>query len=114
MLRFFAACMVLFCALISTANSSPLAVDQAIKSLDAIAVDAKKLDAYCAALKKLYAAGEDETKQAEAEESFNKVLLSFGPEFQMLLEAYDAAKPESNEEKQLDDAFLKLDSKCES
>lgn len=89
-------------------------VNTAVKTLDSIALDSNKLKAYCDALKALYAAGEDPTKQAEADENLTKVLLSFGPQYQMLLEVYDTVAPESNDAKLLDDAFLKLDSKCES
>ena len=89
-------------------------VSNAIKTLDSVALDSDKLKAYCGALKKLYAAGEDPAKQAEADENFSKVLMSFGPQYQMLLEVYDLIAPESNDAKLLDDAFLKLDSKCES
>ena len=102
-----------FASATAPVNATTLNVNTAVKTLDSIALDSNKLKAYCDALKELYAAGEDPTKQAEADENLTKVLLSFGPQYQMLLEIYDAVAPESNDSKLLDDAFLKLDSKCE-
>lgn len=88
-------------------------VDSAIKSLEAVSSDASKLKSYCDALKELHAAGEDPEKQAEADDKLSKVLLSFGPQFKLLLEIYDSTDPESDDSKRIDDAFFKLDSKCE-
>ena len=114
MLRLITVIAAAFSLSIAPVKAATPNVNTAIQALDAISLDSTKLKAYCDALKALYAAGEDPTKQAEADENLTKVLLSFGPQFQMLLEVYDAVAPESNDSKLLDDAFQKLDSKCES
>ena len=105
------AALSISCGQVMAANP---AIEEAVKTIGSIGSDPAKLKAYCVALNKYLSAGENEAKLAAADETMNKLLESFGPEFRRVLDIYKATDPDSVEEQSLDAAYSKLDEKCAS
>ena len=87
-------------------------VDAAIRTLDALEADAGKLQGYCAILKEMFAAGEDEAKSAAIETKMEEYLTTLGPEYVAAWElGGDMAQVTDGADK-LEAAFERLEDKC--
>ena len=87
-------------------------VDAAIRALDAITADAAKAQAYCAIVKEMFAAGEDEEKAEEVGLKMEQYLTSLGPDYLSAWQLAETLASESPEGKALDEAFDRLEEKC--
>lgn len=87
-------------------------VDAAIRALNDIEADAVKTQAYCAIVKEMFAAGEDEEKSEELEVKMEEYLTSLGTDYLAAWQLAEALAPGSEEATALDAAFDRLEEKC--
>lgn len=87
-------------------------VDAAVRALDAIEADAGKLQGFCAIVKEMFAAGEDEQKSEELEAKMEQYLTSLGPEYLSAWELGEDLGQGSAEAARLEAAFERLEDKC--
>ena len=71
-MKYLVLCLAIFLAVCSSARADEK-VDAAIRALDALEADAGKLQGYCAILKEMFAAGEDEAKNEALEAKMEAV-----------------------------------------
>jgi hypothetical protein len=109
-LKYLVLSLTIFLAVCSSARADEK-VDAAIRTLDALEADPGKLQGYCAILKEMFAAGEDEAKNEPLEAKMEQYLTTLGPEYlaawalgEDVAQGSDAAKLES--------AFERLEDKC--
>ena len=109
-MKYLVLCLAIFLGLCSSVRADER-VDAAIRALDALEADAGKLQGYCAILKEMFAAGEDEAKNEELETKMEQYLTTLGPEYlaawqlgEDVAQAPDSAKLEA--------AFERLEDKC--
>ena len=114
MLRFLLVLIVVVYGSIGHTMAASPAVKEAVKTLDSIGLDASKLKAYCVVYEEYIASGDSEAKQAAADEKLTNLLNSFGPRFQKALQVHLETDPSSDDGQALDDAFARLDERCES
>ncbi|MGE0004277.1 MAG: hypothetical protein AB7S92_01690 [Parvibaculaceae bacterium] len=87
-------------------------VDAAIRALDALEADAGKLQGYCAIIKELFAAGEDDEKSEALEAKMEQYLTGLGPDYVAAWELGEDLAPGSDGAAKLDAAFERLEDKC--
>jgi hypothetical protein len=107
-LPFLLATMMLVCPLAYADEK----VDAAVRALDAMEADAGKMQGYCAIIKEIFAAGEDEEKGEELEAKMEQYLTSLGPEYASAWELGEALQEGSAEAAKLEAAFERLEDKC--
>jgi len=86
--------------------------ETAVKTLAQLETDTTKLQEYCKVIKDMDAAGDDDAKIEALADQLQKLLISFGPQFQQVMDLSENADPESADGKALEAAFDKLDEKC--
>lgn len=87
-------------------------VDSAVKTLEAVAADPAKQEAYCGLTATLDEVGEDQKKAKAAEEEIQGYFKTLGPEFDEAWSAGSELKEGSAELKKFDAALEKLDEPC--
>lgn len=87
-------------------------VQAAIKTIGALGANAGHMKGFCAIMKEMGSAGDDEAKLKPIEEKLRAYLRKIGPDYESAWALAEQANPDSEDGKAVQAALDQLDDKC--
>jgi hypothetical protein len=87
-------------------------VQAAIKTINALAANAGQMKGFCAIMKEMESAGDDEAKMKPIEAKLQAFMQKLGPAYESALKLAEEANPDSEDGKAIQAALDQLDAKC--